>query len=131
MAVDKMVGLHTNSMDMSLSKLLWEIVKGREAWHAAVQRIWGKSLSQEGPFTSCSVRKSWCGYMNMWIKKAACHISKQRMLQTQSTTAAPLPMASPKGTQAGNRGAVATPKGGLSGDSEWKEQDTGLRSQNF
>ena len=39
MAVDKMVGLHTNSMDMSLSKLLWEIVKGREAWHAAVHEV--------------------------------------------------------------------------------------------
>ena len=27
-----------DSMDMSLSKL-WEIVKDREAWHAAVQEI--------------------------------------------------------------------------------------------
>ena len=38
---DKMIRWLTNSMDVSLSKL-WEIVKDRETWHAAVHGI-GKS----------------------------------------------------------------------------------------
>ena len=33
-----MVGWHHDSMDMNLSKL-WEIVKDREAWHAAIHVV--------------------------------------------------------------------------------------------
>ena len=35
MTEDEMVGWHTDSMDMSFSKLQ-EMVKDRKAWHAAV-----------------------------------------------------------------------------------------------
>ena len=36
--VDEMVRCIVNTMNMSLSKF-WEIVKGREAWHAAVHGV--------------------------------------------------------------------------------------------
>ena len=44
MAEDKMVGGIINTMDMSLSKL-WDIVKDREVWCAAVHGI-AKSQTQ-------------------------------------------------------------------------------------
>ena len=42
MTEDEMVGWHHQLTDMSLSKL-WEIVKNREDWHAAIH---GEAKSQ-------------------------------------------------------------------------------------
>ena len=40
------------SLDMSLSKL-WEIVKDREAWHAAVHRVSNLEMTERLNITTC------------------------------------------------------------------------------
>ena len=57
----------TDSMDMNLSKL-WEIVKGREAWHAVVHRV-AKNGSRLSDWTTMLIKKEsyTVVYKGLWI----------------------------------------------------------------
>ena len=55
---DETVEWHHCSMDMNLSKLQ-EMVKGREAWHAAVHWV-AKSRTRLNDWTTTLTRTEWC-----------------------------------------------------------------------
>ena len=54
---DEIVGWHHDSMDMNLSKL-WEMVKDREAWHAAIHGVTKNWTWLSGWTTTTNIEKS-------------------------------------------------------------------------
>ena len=70
---DEMVGWHTDSMDMSLSKL-WQGVKDREAWHAAVHGISDWTTQKELKHIFVALEDKTYKWLSSSLKMCTCYI---------------------------------------------------------
>ena len=78
---DEMVDGITDSMDMSLNQL-WELVKDREAWRAAVHGV-TKSRTRLSNWTELRVKMTICHWASIFASSSSTLVTKKNYLEQQ------------------------------------------------